>query len=45
MALSNVKVCSAKPEVKAYILTDVEGIVLLVQPDICFWIVPSGYVR
>ncbi|WP_277755438.1 hypothetical protein [Rosenbergiella nectarea] len=37
MALSDVKVRSAKPEEKAYKLTGVEGIVLLVHPNICFW--------
>ncbi len=38
MALSNVKVCSAKAEAKTYKLTGVEGIVLLVHPNICFWL-------
>lgn len=33
MALSDVKVRSAKPEAKAYKLTDGEGMVLLVQPN------------
>jgi len=32
MALSDVKVRSAKPEAKAYKLTDGEGMVLLVHP-------------
>ena len=33
MALSGVKVRSAKPEAKAYKLTDGEGMVLLVHPN------------
>ncbi|TDQ20171.1 hypothetical protein EDF75_4631 [Raoultella sp. BIGb0149] len=33
MALSDVKVRSAKPEAKAYKLTDGEGMVLLVHPE------------
>ncbi len=33
MALSDVKVRSAKPEAKAYKLTDGEGMVLLVHPN------------
>lgn len=33
MALSDVKVRSAKPEPKAYKLTDCEGMVLLVYPN------------
>ena len=33
MALSDVKVRSAKPEAKAYNLTDGEGMVLLVHPN------------
>lgn len=33
MALSDVKVRSAKPEAKAYKLTDGDGMVLLVHPN------------
>ncbi len=33
MALSDVKIRSAKPEAKAYKLTDGEGMVLLVHPN------------
>ncbi|CNI88946.1 Arm DNA-binding domain-containing protein [Yersinia alsatica] len=33
MALSDVKVRTAKPEAKAYKLTDGEGMVLLVHPS------------
>ncbi len=33
MALSDVKVRSAKPEVKAYKLTDGDGMILLVHPN------------
>ncbi|CNI73933.1 integrase [Yersinia frederiksenii] len=34
MALSDVKVRTAKPEAKAYKLTDGEGMVLLVHPNV-----------
>lgn len=33
MALSDVKVCSAKPEAKAYKLADGDGMILLVHPN------------